>query len=172
MADSGKQSPGATAPPTARRSGNRPRLNGMMVQGRTTSTGNTVLKKGKYACPSVCAASVETPLHDGVTACRFAILRPTRNERVTFQRSQTFSNEGSPKPRLTCRGRLSTARLAWSAIAALAVAGRMATIFGRFDAFEKAEARQQFGGTIESVNFRDGALVNKGDTCFVMDQRP
>ncbi|MFX1674261.1 efflux RND transporter periplasmic adaptor subunit [Paraburkholderia sp. A2WS-5] len=43
---------------------------------------------------------------------------------------------------------------------------------GRMAAVEKVEVRPQVSGTIVSVNFRDGALVNKGDTLFVIDPRP
>jgi len=43
---------------------------------------------------------------------------------------------------------------------------------GRMAAVEKVEIRPQVSGTIVSVNFRDGALVNKGDTLFVIDPRP
>ncbi|QGZ63968.1 efflux RND transporter periplasmic adaptor subunit [Paraburkholderia acidisoli] len=43
---------------------------------------------------------------------------------------------------------------------------------GRMAAVEKVEIRPQVSGTIVSVNFRDGALVKKGDTLFVIDPRP
>lgn len=43
---------------------------------------------------------------------------------------------------------------------------------GRMAAVEKVEVRPQVSGTIVSVNFRDGALVKKGDTLFVIDPRP
>ncbi|MFD1554436.1 efflux RND transporter periplasmic adaptor subunit [Paraburkholderia silviterrae] len=46
------------------------------------------------------------------------------------------------------------------------------TYSGRMAAVEKVEVRPQVSGTIVSVNFRDGALVNKGDTLFVIDPRP
>jgi multidrug efflux system membrane fusion protein len=43
---------------------------------------------------------------------------------------------------------------------------------GRLEAVEKVEVRSQVPGTIVSVNFKDGALVKKGDTLFVIDPRP
>jgi len=43
---------------------------------------------------------------------------------------------------------------------------------GRLEAVEKVEVRPQVSGTIVSVNFKDGALVKKGDTLFVIDPRP
>ncbi|WP_028220756.1 efflux RND transporter periplasmic adaptor subunit [Paraburkholderia oxyphila] len=46
------------------------------------------------------------------------------------------------------------------------------TYSGRMAAVEKVEVRPQVSGTIVSVNFRDGALVKKGDTLFVIDPRP
>ncbi|HXZ10087.1 MAG TPA: efflux RND transporter periplasmic adaptor subunit, partial [Paraburkholderia sp.] len=39
-------------------------------------------------------------------------------------------------------------------------------------AVDKVEIRPQVSGTIVSVNFKDGALVKKGDTLFVIDPRP
>ena len=46
------------------------------------------------------------------------------------------------------------------------------TYSGRMAAVEKVEVRPQVSGTSVSVNFRDGALVKKGDTLFVIDPRP
>ncbi|CAM2195406.1 efflux RND transporter periplasmic adaptor subunit [Paraburkholderia sp. A1RI_3L] len=43
---------------------------------------------------------------------------------------------------------------------------------GRLEAIEKVDIRPQVSGTIVSVNFKDGALVKKGDTLFVIDPRP
>jgi multidrug efflux system membrane fusion protein len=43
---------------------------------------------------------------------------------------------------------------------------------GRMEAVEKVDVRPLVSGTIVSVNFRDGALVKKGDTLFVIDPRP
>lgn len=43
---------------------------------------------------------------------------------------------------------------------------------GKLVAVEHVEIRPQVSGTIESVNFADGAMVNKGDLLFVIDQRP
>jgi membrane fusion protein, multidrug efflux system len=43
---------------------------------------------------------------------------------------------------------------------------------GRLAAVEKVDVRPQVSGTIVSVDFRDGALVKKGDTLFVIDPRP
>ncbi len=43
---------------------------------------------------------------------------------------------------------------------------------GRLDAVEKVDVRPQVSGTIVSVNFKDGALVKKGDVLFVIDPRP
>jgi multidrug efflux system membrane fusion protein len=46
------------------------------------------------------------------------------------------------------------------------------TYSGRLEAVEKVDIRPQVSGTIVSVNFKDGALVKKGDTLFVIDPRP
>ena len=46
------------------------------------------------------------------------------------------------------------------------------TYSGRLEAVEKVEVRPQVSGTIVSVNFKDGALVKKGDTLFIIDPRP
>jgi len=46
------------------------------------------------------------------------------------------------------------------------------TYSGRLEAVDKVEIRPQVSGTIVSVNFKDGALVKKGDTLFVIDPRP
>ena len=43
---------------------------------------------------------------------------------------------------------------------------------GRFEASEQVEVRARVSGFIESVHFRDGALVQKGDLLFTIDQRP
>jgi multidrug efflux system membrane fusion protein len=43
---------------------------------------------------------------------------------------------------------------------------------GRLEAVNKIDVRPLVSGTIVSVNFRDGALVRKGDTLFVIDPRP
>ncbi|HEY3600036.1 MAG TPA: efflux RND transporter periplasmic adaptor subunit [Paraburkholderia sp.] len=43
---------------------------------------------------------------------------------------------------------------------------------GRLEAVDKVDVRPQVPGTIVSVNFKDGALVKKGDTLFVIDPRP
>jgi RND family efflux transporter MFP subunit len=43
---------------------------------------------------------------------------------------------------------------------------------GRFQAIEYVEIRARVGGFLESVNFTDGAIVNKGDLLFVIDPRP
>ena len=46
------------------------------------------------------------------------------------------------------------------------------TYSGRLEAVERVDIRPQVSGTIVSVNFKDGALVKKGDTLFVIDPRP
>jgi RND family efflux transporter MFP subunit len=43
---------------------------------------------------------------------------------------------------------------------------------GRFEASEQVEVRARVSGFIESLHFRDGALVQKGDLLFTIDQRP
>jgi multidrug efflux system membrane fusion protein len=43
---------------------------------------------------------------------------------------------------------------------------------GRLEAVEKVDIRPLVSGTIVSVNFKDGALVKKGDVLFVIDPRP
>ncbi|MCW5747851.1 MAG: efflux RND transporter periplasmic adaptor subunit [Alphaproteobacteria bacterium] len=43
---------------------------------------------------------------------------------------------------------------------------------GRFDAKGFVEVRARVGGYLESVNFKDGALVKEGELLFVIDRRP
>jgi multidrug efflux system membrane fusion protein len=43
---------------------------------------------------------------------------------------------------------------------------------GKLVAVDQAYIRPQVSGIIESVNFKDGGLVNKGDLLFVVDPRP
>ncbi|HTH77057.1 MAG TPA: efflux RND transporter periplasmic adaptor subunit [Trinickia sp.] len=43
---------------------------------------------------------------------------------------------------------------------------------GRLEAVDRVDIRPQVSGTIVSVNFKDGALVKKGETLFVIDPRP
>jgi RND family efflux transporter MFP subunit len=43
---------------------------------------------------------------------------------------------------------------------------------GRLEAVESVEVRPRVTGYIESVNFTEGSLVNKGDLLFVIDPRP
>lgn len=43
---------------------------------------------------------------------------------------------------------------------------------GRFGAVDEAEIRARVSGYLEQVNFKDGQTVVKGDTLFVIDQRP
>ncbi len=43
---------------------------------------------------------------------------------------------------------------------------------GRFRAVERVEIRSRVSGYVESVNFKDGQMVKKGDVLFVIDKRP
>jgi len=43
---------------------------------------------------------------------------------------------------------------------------------GRLDAVETVEVRARVTGYLQSVNFKDGAEVNKGDLLFLIDPRP
>lgn len=43
---------------------------------------------------------------------------------------------------------------------------------GRFAAVERVEVRARVSGYLDSVNFEDGQIVEKGDLLFVIDQRP
>ncbi|TKC92407.1 efflux RND transporter periplasmic adaptor subunit [Trinickia terrae] len=43
---------------------------------------------------------------------------------------------------------------------------------GRLEAVDRVDIRPLVSGTIVSVNFKDGQLVNKGDVLFVIDPRP
>lgn len=43
---------------------------------------------------------------------------------------------------------------------------------GRFEAVEQVEIRSRVSGYLQSVNFADGQMVEKGDVLFVVDQRP
>lgn len=46
------------------------------------------------------------------------------------------------------------------------------TFTGRFDAVDQVEVRARVNGYVESVDFRDGAVVHKGDLLYVIDPRP
>jgi multidrug efflux system membrane fusion protein len=43
---------------------------------------------------------------------------------------------------------------------------------GRFDAVDEVAIRSRVSGYLAEVHFRDGAIVNKGDLLFTIDQRP
>ena len=43
---------------------------------------------------------------------------------------------------------------------------------GRFEAVDEVAIRSRVGGYLDKVHFQDGALVNKGDLLFTIDQRP
>ncbi|HEY8565641.1 MAG TPA: efflux RND transporter periplasmic adaptor subunit [Beijerinckiaceae bacterium] len=43
---------------------------------------------------------------------------------------------------------------------------------GRFEAVDAVEVRARVSGYIDSVNFRDGGLVKRGDPLFTIDRRP
>ena len=43
---------------------------------------------------------------------------------------------------------------------------------GRFEASEQVEVRARVSGFLDSLHFRDGQLVKKGDLLFTIDQRP
>jgi membrane fusion protein, multidrug efflux system len=43
---------------------------------------------------------------------------------------------------------------------------------GRFEAVEEVQVRARVGGFVNSVEFRDGAIVHAGDLLYVIDSRP
>ena len=43
---------------------------------------------------------------------------------------------------------------------------------GRLQAIELVEVRARVSGYLQSIHFRDGAMVRKGDLLFVIDPRP
>jgi len=43
---------------------------------------------------------------------------------------------------------------------------------GRFQAVDRVEVRSRVSGYVESVHFKDGQMVKKGDVLFVIDKRP
>src|SRR6476659_8811019 len=43
---------------------------------------------------------------------------------------------------------------------------------GRFEAVEEVQVRARVGGFVNSVEFRDGAIVRAGDLVYVIDSRP
>jgi RND family efflux transporter MFP subunit len=43
---------------------------------------------------------------------------------------------------------------------------------GRFEAVERVEVRSRVSGYLESIHFRDGEIVDKGQLLFVIDPRP
>ncbi|PLP96440.1 efflux RND transporter periplasmic adaptor subunit [Cupriavidus pauculus] len=46
------------------------------------------------------------------------------------------------------------------------------TFTGRFEAIDTVEVRSRVGGYLETIAFKDGATVKKGDLLFVVDPRP
>jgi RND family efflux transporter MFP subunit len=43
---------------------------------------------------------------------------------------------------------------------------------GRFEAVEEVQVRPRVGGFVNSIEFRDGAIVHEGDLLYVIDPRP
>jgi multidrug efflux system membrane fusion protein len=43
---------------------------------------------------------------------------------------------------------------------------------GRFDAIEEVQVRARVGGFVNSVEFKDGAIVHAGDLLYIIDPRP
>ncbi|MBI1276151.1 efflux RND transporter periplasmic adaptor subunit [bacterium] len=43
---------------------------------------------------------------------------------------------------------------------------------GRFEAVETVDVRARVGGYLDSIHFKEGAMVNKGDLLFIIDPRP
>ena len=43
---------------------------------------------------------------------------------------------------------------------------------GRFEAVDSVDIRSRVAGYLDSVHFRDGTIVNKGDLLFTIDRRP
>jgi RND family efflux transporter MFP subunit len=43
---------------------------------------------------------------------------------------------------------------------------------GRFQAVDEVTVRARVGGYLDQIHFKDGAIVNKGDLLFTIDQRP
>jgi multidrug efflux pump subunit AcrA (membrane-fusion protein) len=43
---------------------------------------------------------------------------------------------------------------------------------GRLEAVESVEVRARVSGYLQSINFKEGAIVKKGDLLFVIDPRP
>src|SRR5215470_22579 len=43
---------------------------------------------------------------------------------------------------------------------------------GRFEAVDRVDVRARVDGYLDSIHFRDGALVQRGDLLFVIDPRP
>ena len=43
---------------------------------------------------------------------------------------------------------------------------------GRFEAIQQVQIRARVGGFVDSVDFKDGAIVKAGDLLYVIDPRP
>ncbi|HMJ28844.1 MAG TPA: biotin/lipoyl-binding protein, partial [Xanthobacteraceae bacterium] len=43
---------------------------------------------------------------------------------------------------------------------------------GRFEAIEEVQIRARVGGFVNSVEFKDGAIVHAGDLLYIIDPRP
>jgi RND family efflux transporter MFP subunit len=46
------------------------------------------------------------------------------------------------------------------------------TFLGQYSAVDKVELRAQVGGTLTTINFKDGDIVRKGEVLFVIDPEP
>ena len=50
--------------------------------------------------------------------------------------------------------------------------GQWEGFLGQFSAVNRVELRPQVGGTLSEIDFKDGAIVHKGDLLFLIDPRP
>jgi membrane fusion protein, multidrug efflux system len=50
--------------------------------------------------------------------------------------------------------------------------GQWEGFLGQFAAVDRVELRPQVGGTLTEIDFKDGAIVHKGDLLFLIDPRP
>jgi multidrug efflux system membrane fusion protein len=93
---------------------------------------------------------------------------------------------------ITCNPRLAAASIVMLSLAAATGAGAQSAappvvtvakpivreiveddeFVGRFEAVDEVTVRSRVGGYLDAVHFHDGALINKGDLLFTIDQRP
>ena len=79
---------------------------------------------------------------------------------LVLVRGEATAQGGPPTPQVTVAAPLAKRVTDWDEFT------------GRFEAAERVDVRPRVSGYIDQVNFKDGAVVAKGDLLFTIDQRP